>query len=205
MKANIVKEQARDVGMILIGNAAMGFGYAKLMVPNQIINGGVTSLSQIVNHFWPISIPMANNLWLALLLLLTLLFLGREIFFKSVLSSVVYSASFTVFFTWPLKMTTTPLLDLLIASVFIAFGYYACISARASTVGVDVFALIIQKFRPTVNLSRVISYFNYSILVVGFLAFGFWSVAYGLIFAFLYSHEMDWMFRHFGYGRVASK
>ncbi|WP_179393977.1 YitT family protein [Lacticaseibacillus absianus] len=199
MQEHAVKAQAREVGLIIVGNLAMGLGYAKWMVPNHIINGGVTSLSQIVNHYYPISVPMANNLWLAFLLLLTLLFLGREVFLKSVLSSVVYSASFTACFAWAQPLTITPLVDLLIASGFIAFGYYACLSSHASTVGVDVFALIIKKYRPAVNLSRVIRYFNYGILALGFVAFGFWSIAYGLVFAFIYSHELDWMLHHFKY------
>lgn len=194
-----IRRQIHDVSLILIGNAAMGLGYAKWMVPNKIINGGVTSLSQIVNHYYPISIPMANNLWLLFLLVLTLVFLGREVFIKSILSSAVYSISFTACFAWQVKLTTFPLLDLLIASLLIAFGYFACLSSHSSTVGVDVFALIIKKYRPETNLSKTIRLFNYGVLLVGLIAFGFWSVAYGLLFTFIYSHELNWMLNRFTY------
>lgn len=185
--------QLREVGLIVVGNVVMALGYAKWMVPNHIINGGVTSLSQIVNHYYPISIAMANNLWLAGLLLLTLIFLGREVFVKSLLSSIVYSISFTLFSMWPTRLNVTPLLDLLIASVLVAFGYFACLSSHSSTVGVDVFALIIQKYRPQTNLAATIRLFNYAILLVGLIAFGLWAVVYGLIFAFIYSHLMNLM------------
>jgi uncharacterized membrane-anchored protein YitT (DUF2179 family) len=187
------KEQLREIGLIVVGNVVMACGYAKWMVPNHIINGGVTSLSQIVNHYYRISVAMANNLWLAALLLLTWLFLGREVFLKSLLSSVVYSISFTWFSWWPATLTVTPIVDLLIASVLVAFGYYACLSSHSSTVGVDVFALIIQKYRPQTNLATTIRLFNYAILVVGLLAFGIWAVVYGLVFAFVYSHLLNWM------------
>lgn len=185
--------QLREVGLIVVGNVVMALGYAKWMVPNHIINGGVTSLSQIVNHYYPISIAMANNLWLAGLLLLTLIFLGREVFVKSLLSSIVYSISFTLFSMWPTRLNVTPLLDLLIASVLVAFGYFACLSSHSSTVGVDVFALIIQKYRPQTNLAATIRLFNYAILLVGLIAFGLWAVVYGLIFAFIYSHLLNLM------------
>ncbi|KRM55187.1 YitT family protein [Lacticaseibacillus sharpeae] len=187
--------QLREVGLIVVGNVVMALGYAKWMVPNHIINGGVTSLSQIVNHYYPISIAMANNLWLAGLLLLTLIFLGREVFVKSLLSSIVYSISFTLFSMWPTRLNVTPLLDLLIASVLVAFGYFACLSSHSSTVGVDVFALIIQKYRPQTNLAATIRLFNYAILLVGLIAFGLWAVVYGLIFAFIYSHLLNLMLR----------
>lgn len=185
--------QLREVGLIVVGNVVIALGYAKWMVPNHIINGGVTSLSQIVNHYYPISIAMVNNLWLAGLLFLTLIFLGREVFVKSLLSSIVYSISFTLFSMWPTRLNVTPLLDLLIASVLVAFGYFACLSSHSSTVGVDVFALIIQKYRPQTNLAATIRLFNYAILLVGLIAFGLWAVVYGLIFAFIYSHLLNLM------------
>lgn len=192
-----LKGQLRDVTLIIIGNAVMALGYAKWMVPHHIINGGVTSIAQIVSHYAPIDIPMVNNIALGVLLLLTLIFLGREVFAKSVLASVIYSVCFTAAFRWPVTLTTRPVLDMLIASVLIAFGYYACLSSHASTVGVDVIALIIQKYRPTVNLSRVIRTCNLIILAVGLFAFGFWPVLLGVAFAIIYSHELNWLLHRF--------
>lgn len=200
-----LKGQMRDVGLIIIGNAVMALGYAKWMVPHHIINGGVTSIAQIVNHYVSIDIPTVNNIALAILLGLTLIFLGREVFLKSILASIIYSVCFTAAFHWPITLTTWPVLDMLIASVLIAFGYYACLSSHASTVGVDVIALIIQKYRPNVNLSRVIRFCNLIILAVGLFAFGFWPVLLGVAFAVIYSHELNWLLRRFPAPAVTTK
>lgn len=183
----------------------MAFGYAVWMVPNRIINGGVTSLSQILNHYISVDIPTVNSLLLGFLLILTLIFLGREVFIKSIISSFIYSISFTVIFRLDLKMTVTPVVDLLMASVMIAFGYYACLSSHASTVGVDVLVLIIKKYKPSINLSMAIRWFNYTILAFGFFAFGLWSVVYGVAFSFIYSHELNWMLNTGKYAKVKKK
>lgn len=186
------------MALIVIGCMVMGFAYAKWLVPDQIINGGVTSLSQIVHHWWPkVSIPVANNGWLALLLVLALVLLGRETFFKSLLASVVYSLSFTAAYRLPVTVTIQPVVDLVIASSFIAFGYYACLSSHASTVGVDVLALIVKKYRPQTNVSRTIRGFNLAVLALGFAAFGWQAVALGVVFAVLYTVELNWLLAHF--------
>lgn len=191
-----LNKHLKDILMIVIGNIVMGLGYAKLMVPNQIINGGITSLSQIINHYIAVDIPTVNNVLLVVLLILTLLFLGKEVFLKSVLSSIAYSISFTLFFKTSITLTTTPVVDLVLASILISFGYYACLSSNSSTVGVDVIALIIKKYNNRTNISMIIRTLNYFILIIGLITFGVLSVIYGMIFSWIYSKELNYMLKH---------
>ncbi|AOW73559.1 hypothetical protein EQJ95_03925 [Pediococcus acidilactici] len=192
-----IRSQLKDVIMIVIGNIVMAFGYAEFMVPNRFINGGVTSLAQIVNHFAPLDIPMANNFLLGGLLVLALIFLGKEVFAKSLLSSIIYSLFFTLFYNLHWELVINPLIDLLIASILISFGYFACLSSNSSTVGVDVLALIIKKFRPQVNLSYTIRQLNCIVLILGLVSFGILPVVYGIGFTFIYSAELKYMLEHF--------
>lgn len=195
----MMKRQRNALLLIVAGDAVMAFAYAKWLVPNQIINGGVTSLAQIMHQLVPgISIPAANNLWLVGLLILALAFLGREVFLKSLFSSIVCSLCFTLFYDWPVQVTIQPVVDLLLASGLIAFGYFACLTAKASTVGVDVLALIMQRFRPQTNLSHAIRGFNIVVLAAGLLVFGWQAVVLGIVFAVIYTAELNWMLQHWG-------
>lgn len=189
----MIKNHVKDVSMILFGNIVMAFAYASWMVPNKIINGGVTSLSQIISKFSNFDIPMVNNFLLFGLLVLTLIFLGKEIFIKSIISSVSYSVFFTLFFHMKLSLQLNPIIDMLISTIFISFGYFACISSNASTVGVDVFALIINKYFPKMKIAVLIKIFNILILAIGFFTFGFYSVLLGIVFAEVYSRMLNWM------------
>ncbi|MFS0780187.1 YitT family protein [Bacillus sp. 1P06AnD] len=182
-----------DLTYIIIGNIAMSFAYAKWMVPHEIINGGVTSLSLIFHHLSTFSIVFLNNSIMILLLLVSLFFLGKENFVKSIIGSCFYLFFFSLFFHIKADLTTNLFLDMALSSVFIAFGYYCCISRNASTVGMDIIALILHKKNPGVNIAATIRLINIIVLAVGFIVFGWKSIVVGIIFTFLYS----WLLGYF--------
>ncbi|MFL0363986.1 YitT family protein [Pseudobacillus sp. 179-B 2D1 NHS] len=176
-----------DLLIILIGNIFLGFAYAKWMVPHHIVNGGVTSLSMIVDKAFHVPLLYVSNGMTGLLLSVSLLFLGKENFVKSIGSSLFYALSFSLFYSLPFNCTINIGVDILLACLFIAFGYYCCISTNASTVGMDVIALILHKRNNKINIAKSIRFINIIILVFGFAVFGWPAIVIGLIFTYLYS------------------
>ena len=176
-----------DLLIILIGNIFIGFAYAKWMVPHHIINGGVTSLSMIVDEALHIPLLYISNGMTGLLLIVSLLFLGKENFLKSIVSSLFYAISFSLFYILPFNCTVNIGIDLLLACIFIAFGYYCCISTNSSAVGMDVIALILHKRNNKVNIAKSIRSINIGVLVIGFAVFGWPAIVIGLVFTYLYS------------------
>ena len=70
MDKNTVKKYTKEISIILIGNIFLGIACSKWMVPNEIINGGVTSISMILNKM--LSVPLlylTNGLTLLLLII----------------------------------------------------------------------------------------------------------------------------------------
>lgn len=179
--------QMKSLLKIAFGNLVMGLAYAKWMVPNKIINGGVTSLALLANKVTHLSITFWTNSITGLLLIACLIFLGKENFLKSIFSSVTYLASFNLFFALDFSLHTWVGVDVALACVAISFGYYCCISANASTVGMDVIAIILNKRRPQLKIATMIRNINFIILAFGLLVFGWQSVVLGLIFSFVYS------------------
>lgn len=182
---------AIDLLIILAGNIFIGFAYAKWMVPHHIVNGGVTSLSMIVNKALHIPLLYVSNGMTGILLIASLLFLGKENFLKSIGSSVFYAISFSLFYSLPFNFTFNIGVDLLLACIFIAFGYYCCISTNASTVGMDVIALIFHKRNNKINIAKSIRFINIGVLVFGFAVFGWPAIVIGLIFTYLSSWLLD--------------
>ena len=74
MLKRVVFTQGADIGLIIIGNVVMSWAYACLLVPNRIINGGVTSLALILSHDLPWPLVWLNNGLLVVLLSLVALF-----------------------------------------------------------------------------------------------------------------------------------
>lgn len=192
-----LQKHVRDILMIIIGNLVMSFAYAKLMVPHKIINGGVTSLSMIITNFLPIRIDIINTFLLLSLLIFTMIFLGKELLLKSIVSSVTYSLFFGYFVNLSFTIDLTAVPSMLIASLLIAFGYFCCLSSNASTVGVDVIALIIFKYNQKSTVAKLIRSLNFTILGFGFFVYGIQSVILGLLFSYIYSFELNIMLTHF--------
>lgn len=185
------RENLEPLLKIVIGNILMGFAYAKWMKPDAIINGGVTSLSMIINKATTLPILYLTNGITVILLGVSWYFLGRQNFFRSILSSVCYNAFFSLFYLWDIKMQINLPVDFVLATVFIAIGYYCCITADASTVGMDVVALIAHKKNPQVNVAKTIRWINFIVLAFGFLVYGIKSVVVGVLFSFANSYVLN--------------
>ena len=184
-----------ELAKIIFGNVLLGLAYAKWMVPHAIIYGGVTSLSLVLSRVLHSDIAYLTNGLTIFLLLLCWLFLGHGSLLKSIVSSLSYLVCFTFFYRLPFSLVVSLPLDFLLACVVIALGYYFCLSVGASTVGVDVIALIIHKKRPQISLARAIRWLNFLILACGLLVYGVQSVLIGVLFSLLYSSLLDKMLR----------
>ncbi|MCD5001898.1 YitT family protein [Enterococcus saccharolyticus] len=195
---NAIKKQSEQDAIlkIIFGNILLGFAYAKWMVPHAIINGGVTSLSLVLSKVLTIDVAYLTNMITVLLLIVCWLFLGRERLLKSIVSSVSYLFFFTFFHQWSFSAVVNLPIDFLLASSFIAGGYYFCLSAGSSTVGMDVIALIVHQKRPTISLAKVIRWLNYTVLILGFITYGWQSIVIGILFSFIYSWLLERFLRN---------
>lgn len=165
------------------------------MKPNNIINGGVTSVAMILEKISQIPIFYLTSGVTVLLLIFCWFFLGKGNFLKSIVSSICYNLFFTMFYLLKLNVQINLVVDFLFACIFIAIGYYCCISANASTVGMDVIALAINKKHPEFSIARGIRYINVMVLALGFLTYGVKSVVIGILFSLLNSYMLDFLLK----------
>lgn len=185
----------KDISRIILGNILLGFAYAKWMKPNGIINGGVTSIAMILEKVTGIQIFYLTTGITVLLLIFCWVFLGKANFLKSIVSSVCYNVFFTLFYLLNVNFQVNLVVDFLFASVFIAIGYYCCISANASTVGMDVIALAINKKYPEYSIAYGIRYINFMVLALGFLTYGVKSVVIGILFSLVNSYILNFLLK----------
>lgn len=189
------KQLGRSLVKMLTGNLVMALAYAKWMVPNKIINGGVTSLALVLRKVTSFSITSLTNGLTMLLLVLCLCFLGKEIFLKSIFSSVTYLFFFNLFYALPFQLHTVIWLDMILACGAIAFGYYCSLSTNSSTVGVDVIALIIHQKKPSLKLAPMIRNLNFSILAMSLFVLGLKPIIWGIMFSVGYAFLLKKMLK----------
>ncbi|CAH0183043.1 MULTISPECIES: YitT family protein [Bacillaceae] len=177
----------KDLMKIIAGNISMTFAYAYLIVPNEIINGGVTSSALLLNALSGYNIAMLANFVTGLLLIICLVFLGKEYFFKSIVSSLSYMVFFNFFYSLKINFDMNIALVIIISSILIAIGYYLCITANASTVGFDVIALILHHKNEKIDIAATIRIINLIVLILGLLVYGFTSIVKGIAFTLFFS------------------
>ncbi|CAH0170691.1 hypothetical protein SRABI96_01186 [Peribacillus sp. Bi96] len=183
----------KDLMKIIAGNISMTFAYAYLIVPNEIINGGVTSSALLLNALSGYNIAMLANLVTGFLLIICLVFLGKEYFVKSIVSSLSYMLFFNSFYSLNIRFDLNIVLVVLISSILIALGYYLCITANASTVGFDVIALILHHKNEKIDIAVTIRIINLIVLVLGLLVYGYSSIIKGVAFTLIFSYFLKKM------------
>lgn len=183
----------KDFMKIIAGNISMTFAYACLIVPNEIINGGVTSSALLLNALSGYDLALLANLVTGLLLIICLVCLGKEYFVKSIVSSLSYMLFFNIFYSLNIRIDWNIVLVVLISSMLIAVGYYLCITAKASTVGFDVIALILHHKNEKIDIAVTIRIINLIVLVLGLLVYGYSSIMKGVAFTLLFSYFLKKM------------
>ncbi|MGT2715657.1 YitT family protein [Streptococcus respiraculi] len=181
----------KSILKIVFGNILLGLAYAKLMVPNHIINGGVTSLSLIFSSIFKIDITVFTNGITIALLIIAYLFVGRSFLVSSIVSSLSYLLFFNVFYHLPFTLHTAIAVDFLLAVLLIASGYYCCLSENSSTAGLDVFAVILHRRFPAYSVGRYLRYINVAVLGLGYTSYGLRSVGLGIVFSVCFTKVMD--------------
>ena len=170
---------------IFIGSLCISFAYACITVPKIILNGGVTSFSLIMEHLTGLSVSNVFNLMTALLLLLSLIFLGKSYFIGVLFSSVCHVLTFNVIYYFHYEAPINFYLAIPIAAFLISGGYYFCISAKSSAVSFDTIALILHQKNTFFDVAVTMSVINAAVLLMGLLVFSPKAVMAGLVFTFL--------------------
>lgn len=190
-----MKKQINDIFKIVLGNMILTMAYAFITVPNKIVNGGVTSCSLIISDLINVDISVIANIITVTLLVVCFVKLGKENFWKSIISSICYMGFLSLFRMTGIEFILNPILCVVIASVLVGTGYFLCISANASTVGLDVIGLVVNKKHPQIEVGTVIRYLSITILVMGLLTYGYKAVILGIIFSVLETQVMNMLIR----------
>jgi len=183
----------RDYGLILISSLIQAFSLRVFFVPANLASGGVSGISQLINHFtgWPIGLMvLIGNIPL---LALGWRFLGgRQFAFRTAFTVVTYSLFTDLLFRTPLfaaNGAATQLINELHGDIFLNTLYGAIVSgigyglvyrARGTSGGSDILARILNHYRGTPMTQSYLLVDTAVILGAGFI-FGWKAALYAMI------------------------
>lgn len=139
----------RQYTIITLGISMMAVGVYFFKFPNNFVFGGVTGAAALVAKLTPISASEFSAVVNMLMLLLGLIFLGKEFALTTGYATVVLSAELMLLEkACPLNapLSDQPMLELIFAIALPAIASALLFSVGASSGGTDVIALIVEKY-----------------------------------------------------------
>ncbi len=151
-------EMLWDSFLVLLGTAVYAFGLYYFVEPSNTAPGGVSGIALLVNYATGFPVGIASALINFPLLILGLVFLGKEFILKTLLSV----ASFTVIYDYILTPLNIPyyggerLMASLYGGVVTGVGLGLVFYAAGSTGGTDIVTKLVQRRFPHMQLGRIL-------------------------------------------------
>lgn len=185
---NWMRHLRRIIGLA-IGAMIYSAGLNLFLVPNHIIDGGVTGIALLIQHMTGISFSL-------LIVALNIPFfyfgykrLGARLAAYSTFAIVVLSL-WSHYFSTLSPVTTDPFLSTIFGGIIIGLGVGIVIKSGGSTDGTEVVAILLDR-KSSFSVGEIIMFFNLFILGSAAFVFDGNSAMYSLITYFICSKVID--------------
>lgn len=184
------KKLILDAFSILIGNILLAFGIAYFIIPNNILSGGVAGLAIAISPLINMEVDTLITIFIVVAFVLGYFFLGKEFALKTIASSILYPILLKFMGLFDYQVPIDPLLASLYGGLVAGLGIGIVFRAGASTGGMDIPPLILQKYTKIKAHTWIMALDAFTILL-GLTTFGLNNVLIGLISAYAMSRTIS--------------
>ena len=173
---------------ILLGNAILAFGIAAFVLPHGMITGGATGLGLVTSRAFGVDLSVAVAVYNIILFAVGAFVLGKKFALTTIVSTIVYPM-FLSFFTqqqWIATMTNDILLSAIYAGIMVGLGVGIVIRFGASTGGLDIPPLILNK-KLGIPVAVSMYFFDFTVLLLQVVISTKEQVLYGILIVILSS------------------
>lgn len=189
---DIIKEYKmdwKDILYVVSGSFLLSYSFQVFLLPNDIISGGIASLSIILNEILGISPALIQYAFNIPLLLLSYFFLGKDVAFKTILGTMIYPF-FTGLISFLEPLTTDQMLGAIFGGIITGIGVGLVYRGKGSTGGTSTIAQLIAKYTG-VTLGNATLLADGIIIVIGFFTFDLEAILFGIISLLVASKMID--------------
>lgn len=177
-----MKQKILNLVYIIIGNIFIALAVNTLILENHIIVGGTSGIGNVLNHYFNIPVSLSVGCLNVCLFLVGLFFIGKKFAMTTLLSTFLFPIVLQFFETHAIfhHYLEDPLLAAILAACLVGVGIGLILKANASTGGVDILAILLnKKFGFPVHI--VLNCIDLSILVLQFTFNDTTHVIYGIM------------------------
>lgn len=180
---------------LTVGAVIMAYSIESLLIPNNIIDGGVTGISMILNHITPFGLSI-----FLVILNLPFFFLGYKqigkTFAFSMLYGIVALSVATTFMHHIPPVTNDHLLAVVFGGVLLGVGVGLAMRGGGCLDGTESLAILIEKKTPF-SVGDIIMIINIVIFAIAALVFGVESALSSILTYYIASKTIDIVVRGF--------
>lgn len=192
-KGLFMKLQLTNIFMIIVGTAIFAFGLNYFTMANELMEGGFTGISILLNYIFNFSPAVVN-----LILNIPLFIIGWKVFGPKSMFYTIFGTVSLSFFLWltssfadqPMKEDL--FLVSLYAGVFVGIGLGIVFRFGGTTGGVDIIARLVNKYYGW-SMGRTMFVFDFFVIGISFFFIGQEKAMYTLVAVFVGARIIDFV------------
>lgn len=175
---HIMIKEIKKTPMILLGLIFISIGLNWFLLPHDIAAAGVGSIGHLVEINF--SISRSLTVWSINLTMLVMaaLFLGKLVFIKSVIGSLLFPI--ILGFVPMFALLSSHFISLIIGSLLFSLGVYSLYSVGASNGGITIPPIIFNKYF-RLSISKGLLLTNLIIIFFNYITFGLLETAFVIL------------------------
>ena len=179
-----VMKYVKQYVLITLSNSIMSVGVYFFKFPNNFVFGGVTGTAALVAKLTPMSASAFSSAANLVLLVVGLIFLGKEFAMTTGYATFVMSVELMVFEKLcPLSgpLSDQPMLDLLFAIALPAIASALLFNVGASSGGTDIIALIVEKYTHIHSIAVALFITDLFMVIAACFVFDLYTALYSFV------------------------
>ena len=201
-KQHRINKIIKEYLLITLGCICMAMGVAWFLLPNEISTGGFSGIATIVYYLFEFPLGTTILILNIPLLLIAYFRISKQLFFRSIYGTVVFSALIDIF-DQIVPLTYDRFLGCIYGGVLMGIGTAIILKFRASTGGSDLLSYVIRSYKPQYRSSNLILITDTIIITINVFFFKAIEVGlYSAIAIFLMGKMIDLIFEGVNFTKV---
>ncbi len=188
----IIISQTKNIIQIIIGNLIYTMAITMFILPCHLITGGTTGLALVLNR--QLNIPVSGFVFAfnVIMFVLGAAVLGKKFALTTLISTFFYPVALELSQHIPGidSFTANPLLATVFAGLLIGLGIGIVIRAGASTGGMDIPPLVLNK-KFGISISATLYVLDFMILILQMIFSDKERILYGILLILIYTMVLD--------------
>ncbi len=164
----------KKYALLILGSTLYPLGVSFFYVPNQVVTGGLSGVSNILYHTLHIPTGVSFFVINLFLVVIGLKVLGKTAIIDALISFSVGSVMIEVFekiFQMSGMGSMDPIIAAIFGAVLYGFGLGICFAIGANTGGTDIVARLIQAMNPNLPIGKILLGIDAMVILTGLVLF----------------------------------